>query len=416
MKKIAEALGVPNNIYDVSVNVFNGIISNLKSKTPVEFIEDMDSDGQSHLTQMSVTLDMYINNIHIKRADISFKFTRIDDEMRDSIEGKYTLIRASESTRISRDIPTKSFIAERRNNLSIAMQIGYFGNIFHKDADGYYYIDDIESVIEYLNSQSKVFIPMITHEIKHMYDSQKNKRRDMLSAAQYDSYSSIRFPIKALNSLLFNLYYTTSVENIVRMSEMYANIKVNDVTKDKFKEFIEKSDLYNTFRQIGEFSVEKLRSDIKSDKNTDMLLKDVHPDHIFESDEEKVDEVLRIFYINLVNTQIDTFHHYLLESPLEELIGFLDSNKDVIFNEMIKTVSKYKDNIKGFYINCEKSFKQVANKYLKRLSKLYDLTEHSPEIKQTMQWNLHNKINKRGSDIKLESNRIITNFELFKNK
>jgi predicted metal-dependent hydrolase len=94
----------------------------------------------------------------------------------------------------------------------------------------------------------------------------------------------------------------------------------------------------------------------------------------------------------------------LIENGFEEKFGF-GSKKEAMFDEMSKKITKYENNIPGFFADSIKMFKFASDKMIKKISKLYDMADDS----STIQYDLHNKISSK--DKKFETT--ILKFENF---
>jgi hypothetical protein len=86
---------------------------------------------------------------------------------------------------------------------------------------------------------------------------------------------------------------------------------------------------------------------------------------------------------------------------LEELFGFkTGSDKDKLFENLIKFFTRFEKNPNGFYTFEEKNFKIISNKMMKKLSKLYDMA--NIDYSSIKNWDLHHKINKTGEQFETE--------------
>lgn len=419
MEKITEKLGVPDNIYEISKKIFKGLVDSLRSVDGDEF---RIGDDNQYESEIHIEIDDKIGDLYIRDAKITLKLIIVDREDLVNREEKaeYIIVKGSQADRISRDIPNKKLVIEPTNTVNLHIVIACLESGWEMDSidgnDRFVKYRKINNLINFIsNEKNKKLIQILTHEVMHLYDGSKSSKRDMLSTSKYMSYTNTRFPIPAINDFIFSMYYITSVENMVRMSEVYADIKNNNITKDKFIEFLDSSDVYNQLRKINKITISSFRNEIKKDMDAvdDLLDNVLPPDVKLNSDDEKVDEILRITYINLVNNQLEIYKSFIEQDPFLKFMGFMgngDVNEEEIFNDIFKKLTKYENNIDGFYKDVVRTFRLVTSKYLKRIPKLYDLVMDPGYNNKSKSYNLHNKINRRGE--KFES-KIITSFSLF---
>ena len=113
----------------------------------------------------------------------------------------------------------------------------------------------------------------------------------------------------------------------------------------------------------------------------------------YKTDEEKIDRILYLTYINLSNEMGGSFQSALASTPFEGFFGYADQRKNLMFNDFVKEITKFNDNPRGFIEYQEKRFKFVSSEMMKKLSKLYAML---PEDKKSIKnWDLHQKITKR---------------------
>jgi hypothetical protein len=150
-------------------------------------------------------------------------------------------------------------------------------------------------------------------------------------------------------------------------------------------------------KDINNFTYEGLRSDLKNYiPEIDRVLNNV-TDKTFNSDEEKIDEILRLVYINLVNNTLDMAKSLMTNNFFEDMMGF-SGEKDVLFKKIVKSVIKFESNIKNFYLYEEQKFKYISGIMMKKLSKLYSMAKD--EKSSIQNWDLHHKINRTNENIK----------------
>ena len=171
-------------------------------------------------------------------------------------------------------------------------------------------------------------------------------------------------------------------------------LKQNKVKRKNFIDFLLNNETYTTLKKIYNFSLENLRMElVKEIPRINKILTQLNERGRYKTNEEKIDRILYLTYINLGNDMGRTFQSVLSTHPFEGIFGFMDKRKDAMFNDFIKEISKFNDNPNDFFEYEEKRFKFVSSKMMKKLSKLYaTLPEDKKSIKN---WDLHQKITKR---------------------
>ena len=152
-------------------------------------------------------------------------------------------------------------------------------------------------------------------------------------------------------------------------------------------------------RDINNFTYEGLKSELKDYiPQIDGVLNRT-TNETFNTDEEKIDEILRLVYVNLVNNTLNTTKSIMVNNFFEELMGF-HGEKDELFRKIANSVIKFENNEKNFYLYEEKKFKRISGIMMKKLSKLYSMAKD--EKSSIKNWGLHHKINRTNENIQSE--------------
>jgi hypothetical protein len=247
---------------------------------------------------------------------------------------------------------------------------------------------------EFIKDNSKLIISSFAHELKHSYDSIKKPSESIRSRSKYGAYTSVGFGIEAIDRFIFNLYYTTVIESLVRPTEVMSLLKQNEINRKNFIDFLLNDETYTALKKINNFSLDKLKMELSKEMpRINNILEQLNEQDKYKTDEEKIDRVLHLTFINLGTEMGRLFQSALTSDPFERIFGFSDKRKNLIFNNFIKEIMKFNDRPNDFFEYEEKKFKFVSSKMMKKLSKLYAmLPEDNKSIKN---WDLHQKINKR---------------------
>jgi hypothetical protein len=224
------------------------------------------------------------------------------------------------------------------------------------------------------------------------------------------------FGIKPIDAFFYQLYFTTTVENLVRPSELAGAIDAGEIDKEKFMDFLKDNRTYKELRkildyvpelndpekrltpeEIGRIGYATMKSELL--KDVDLIRKRLRDSDIDDpdSDEAVVDFILELAYKNLRDAKINVLHSFLMRYDPSNIIKQMLGLK-VSFEYLDEYVEKitYK-NHKDFFENEIKRFIFVSNKLIKKISKLYDMA------KDVNVNPLHTKITAKGKGQKNES-------------
>jgi hypothetical protein len=124
--------------------------------------------------------------------------------------------------------------------------------------------------------------------------------------------------------------------------------------------------------------------------------------------DEKIKIVLEVSYIDLVNNRMQMFMT-MTEHGMDDVIKFgtqlgilppeLEGNlegiqkTDAIRQKFLKYVMKYEKNPTKFFEDEIENFQYVANKMLKKISKLYAMAKDDEQVSESIiNWELHQQI------------------------
>jgi hypothetical protein len=247
----------------------------------------------------------------------------------------------------------------------------------------------VEDVKKYFKENATSLVTSLAHELKHSFDDFKDQRTSVKNISKYLGIQKTNFPFKPISNFLFNLYFIHSIENLVRPTEFATLMKLNNVNKKDFYNFVTSSEMYGNLKNAYNFSYEKMTEELKKDiPNIKSFLDRLGVD-VPDTDDEIVDELLRLLYVNLVNNTISTVKELMTNNFLENLFGF-SGDKDKFFDKLARIFSKFSDRELDFFKYEEKNMKHVSSKMMKKISKLYDLAnDDKSSIKD---WELHQKI------------------------
>jgi len=373
-KLLNEALGVPSGIVDTGNMIYSQLLDEVKKMS-----------NKSPYKEYEITLR---GNYEI--SDYKFNKTIIHFNL-EHIKGLEDIVAFGLSYRFKvrfdeKDVKTSVIISKDKVELSINLGIPDDKNM--------------EDVYNYLTQEKDLLSSAITHELKHAYDSYKKPHNKAEYRADYESYMNTRFGIPPIDDFFHYLYFIHSIENLVRPSEVAAELQNGEIDKKGFLEFLKNNRTYSTLKKINNFSYEQFRNDIKD--NLDIVKTRLSQNEIDipNDDDEVVELILRLVYQNLINSKAENLKSDLTTNLFEKLLGF-SGKKDEVFRKYIKRINKHK-NHNDFFNNEEKMFKFVSGNLIKKINKLYAMLKDTKETKQSiLDWDLHYK--SKGIEPKIES-------------
>ena len=362
-----EVVGVPNNILETGEEIYEDILFELDQIDDNEDEYDFEIEG-----------DFRISDVEFKKLTINL----IVNEDSDLDEPNLVSMGFGLASEMSRDTYRlqHTFDDEVALQIQVAMPENW----------------DPQSLKQFFKDNKVEFLSSLSHELMHSYSFRKEESTSSKEQAKYRAYSDVKVGIPPVDKFIFALYFTHSIENIVRPTELASQLKSHNVTKKEFYDFFTKTKLYEFLKSIQTETYEDLRNEIKTylSQLRDYLRDEKGIDDIDEkSDDEVVDIILDLTYEVISKTTAGQMHQMLMNSPIEMLIGFV-GEKDKFFRRFLKEITKY-DNGPEFFQAQFEFFREVSTKMIKKLAKLYsirpDKKDETNESKSIHNWDLHHK-------------------------
>jgi hypothetical protein len=268
-----------------------------------------------------------------------------------------------------------------------------------------------EGLIQKMEEERDEHVSSLAHEIKHKYDKQSKKFGLMGPDADYQATQRRgHFGIPAIDRVFYRyMYYIHAIENLVRPTEVAYSMKRKNISKSKFLDFLQTNRVFRELVEIKNFTFDDFISQLKEqEERLDKLIEHVGEDPSNMTVDEKINQVLEIAYIDLVNNRMELFmimtEHAmddflkfgsqlgLLPSGAEEKVKQLEKT-DEIRRKFLSQTMKYEKNPKKFFEDEFEKFNYVANKMLKKISKLYAMAKDDEQVSESIiNWDLHQQI------------------------
>lgn len=352
---ITEALGVPTNIIPLAKELFDFIVNGIHPD------DDLDGLCEGPLV-MSGSFN--IGDMTIKDIVIGFGFA---------------------VSRAKRPVELAGMGSHFERFLGINKKTkGYYSGTFVKDevllSIKFLVPEDVtgQDIINYMNKEKEYLIPILAHELKHFYDKFKNPRVGVKKWTDYTVVAQNSFgAIQPLNDFLFLSYYVHEFENLVRPTEMAATIDMKRVKPEEFKTFFMDSDIYKKLKSAQEFSLAGMKEQLKNyfaQIIVALLEIGYDPMNLMTVGKEQLIElVLKEFYESLLvwkGKMMEAIIYPRGKHPLR-FIG----NKERFYDEYLNKITKFGNDYNSFYKSEAKFLNQEAFRMIKKLARLYELTD-----------------------------------------
>ena len=386
LRLITEALGVPNNILEAADMLYDVVERDIKSIDSIEDEYEFDGEIEFELgDKHKVMIDSYELKVNIET---------IDGE-----EGVLDIISMGMggSFAFNRDVFMKETEPSTTLELTITFAVGENW--------------EPEGLIRKMEEERDEHVASLAHEIKHKYDKQSKQFGLIGPDAIYQATQRRgNFGIPVLDRVFFRyMYYIHGIENLVRPVEVASLMKSKNITKSQFREFIENSRVYRELVEIKKFTFEDFISQLKENEDRlDALLNHIGEDPYSMTIDQKINRVLEVAYIDLVNNRMGMFvrmteHHMddmikfgsqlgLLPKHLEKGVKQLEKT-DEIRQKFLSYVMKYEKNPTKFFEDEIENFQYIANKMIKKISKVYALAKDDKPVSESIiNWELYQKV------------------------
>lgn len=358
---ITEKLGIPDNIIESAYKIWEVNIESLEKN-----YEELVKDG---------SLIFSISNIKIgdfKVNKVLVKFNLNDSERTDEpVLVGMSLLSSAEKN----DDENIDFIKYKEpKELRIVV------NIFKGENN------DKNDLLDFIVNEKIKFISSFAHELKHAYDFKKKPIHNIKSEMEYIDMNTMSLGSPTFDRFLYYLYLSHITEILVKSTELGAEIKMSNINKKQFKEFLSNSRVYIDFKSMSEYNIDDFYKGLKEEIESivDFL---IEYDQKVGTTDENINLFLSMLINMIMNTKVDTLNKHL--SNINPILLAINSDKiDDIFNSLKKMANKYENNPNKFFEKQIKLINFTGKRNLKKIIKLYDIIEEDP-IK------IHNNINRR---------------------
>jgi hypothetical protein len=386
-KIITEALGVPDSVLDAAEVFYEIFLNKLKTINTKE--KEYEFQGYVNISLGGK------DKIKIRDFELRVEIDKVDDFDRPPVIHSMGM---KQTFNFDRDIMMKKTEYSNTAEFTISFAVGENW--------------EPEDLYNEFSKNKASYISSLAHEIKHKYDKQI-KRVDLIGreAEYYGLQKAPRFQIDVIDKKFFHyLYFTDIAESLVRPTEVASRLRSSNITQDQFREFLSNDETYKKLIQIKNFTFDDLAKGILNEiDKVDELIRFANEDPENMTDEEKVEIILTLVYVNLTNTKFDSFKKMVNPNPMlaiynlfRGLGGHVDPQQvkvDKLIEKFYNYLIKYKNNPVEYFKAEIENFHYIANKMIKKIAKLYAMTPKSTN-ESILDWDLNEKVKQKKEGIK----------------
>jgi hypothetical protein len=360
-KILKEEVGVPSGIADSAKVLYTDLIPRLKRKSIT---------GNSNFNLVFKNKDEKYSFADFKDFEnikIEFEFVGYDEADNPSRSGILIMGLGHQGEAQLNNLFDLVNVVNKTITLSITLAIPTsIPEITNKD------------IIKLLIDNQEMIISSLAHELKHAYDAYKKPTEKLKNRASYSTYSSVRTGIHEVDEFIYFLYFITTIENLVRPSEIYSLMQQGNITREDFLNFISSNRTYQTLKKINDFSVNGMISALKEKPEAmdNFISKNSTYDVPVDID-KKIEIFFNVLYFELSKNILMRALRILKNNFFETLFG-VSEEKQKFLDAYETEILRFKNNPLRYFEFQEKKFKFVSEKMMKRLSKLYSLAKPNP--------------------------------------
>ncbi len=360
-KILKEEVGVPSGIADSAKVLYTDLISRLKRKTIT---------GNSNFDLVFKNKDgkySFSDFKDFENIKIEFEFVEYDEAENPSRSGILIMGLGHQGEAQLNDLFDLVNVVNKTITLSITLAIPTsIPEITNKD------------VIKLLIDNKEMIMSSLAHELKHAYDAYKKPTEKLKNRASYSAYSSVRTGIHEVDEFIYFLYFITTIENLVRPSEIYSLMQQGNITREDFLNFISSNRTYQTLKKINDFSVNGMISALKEKpEDIDNFISKNSTYDVPVDIDKKIEIFFNVLYFELSKNILMRALRILKNNFFETLFG-VSEEKQKFLDAYETEILRFKNNPLKYFEFQEKKFKFVSEKMMKRLSKLYSLAKPNP--------------------------------------
>lgn len=370
-KEIKEIVGVPEGILKSAEQLYNNLLNAIEDTNDPEFVF-----RGTYKEEFSFPTKFKINELDITSVDVLVKY--------DVVEHKEVEL-AGAAYMGELGVNYRQFIVVFMNDpheVNLTMDF-----LIPNDREVVF-----EELIEYMYENKALITSSLAHELKHAYDGFKRPNRKITTQVEYQANTTAEgYGIGAFRKFYMLLYLATTIEQLVKPTEVASRMNIGNINQKDFLEFLLNDRTYKDFNDLRNYSINELISDLLKQE------KKIRSFNLFKNlpQDEFINQLLKVGYINLNQTKIESIEEFVLRDNdrLLSMMG-LDTANMEYFLKQVNNYKKYTDNPKDFFIKEIKFLNNVGEKMIKKLGKLYSIANEDDSEQATIIKKIYNKVNR----------------------
>ena len=369
-KEIKEVVGVPAGILKSAEQLYNNLLNVLEDTNDMEFVF-----RGTFKEEFSFPTKFKINDLDITSVDVLVNYN----------VGNYKNLELSEAGYgFELNINYKRFMVvfmNEPNEVKLSMDFLIPNNrevVF-------------EELIEYMYEHKSLIVSTLAHELKHSYDSFKQPNRKKTSQVEYQSNAiSDGFGIWAFKKFYTMLYLATTIEKLVKPTEVASRMGIGDINKKDFLFFLLNDNTYKDFNDLKNYSMGELISDLLKDENNLRKINGLTN----LNNVDFINKILKLGYMSLTTERIKSLGEFILKDNdrLLNMMG-VDTPNMEYFLKQVNKYKKYTNNPQDFFTKEIKFLNIVGDKMIKKLGKLYSIANEDDSEQANIIKKIYNKVN-----------------------
>ena len=343
--ELKELMGVPVGIDQTAINIYDKLVSNF----PKGYWENHNNKKQVATTVLDGPFN--INDISIEYLDCSFvgyPYDKINKTVIQTIQVRQSF--SPEGDKL---------VFVQNSQMKIDVIFVYNPNTSEPD-----------SIFELIKTDKSRFIRTLAHELKHYYDATKRKVEYPKQTAEYLSYLD-HTEILPVDEFLHYMYFVSTTESLVRPTELYTDIQMNNVKKKNFLSFLQQNDVYRKLKDITNWSFENMKQQLhKEIPKIDEILRKLEMNTNI-SDDQKINEYLELLMTRLHNSNIKHYANSLISPKMMFFDREAVENAQKLVDNYFKTLTQKYSNPEAFFKKSEEYLHYKAANVIRKISKLY---------------------------------------------
>lgn len=369
-----EARGVPENITSYSKVILDKVLESLKNN---KFKSQYPFDMYSAVIDAPGKFLKDDKPVQISKINVNINFDFYSSSDIKKIIAANPKIKTKTDKLLLTGLGMEIFLADdltKNYNLKVAPTENPILHINFLASEN---LNGIENhVYKLLNDNYDSSLSTFGHELQHHISTEAKGEDDLALRTKYKVVSNPRgvTDYKTLNDFIFNLYYLTLTENIVRPTELKTTLDNKKITKKQFLQVYYDSEMYGKFEICENTTYEKLCNELLIDLEKSL------PPIIFK--QKTKSEVIEIILKKTFFTIIDEGASFLKMVIVQKMpnasideMTFVFKNKFEVFLKKHMFI-KYKPNkdldVEKTYKSIIKDMNNTATKMKKKIAKLYE--------------------------------------------